>query len=160
MTGLGLLVLRLTLAVVFVMHGAHALFGLGAGPGVGPGGLTATAANFRQAGLEPGYLMAVLAAVIQLGGGLLIGFGWLTRFAAAAVLFYVVLTGWKVHLMWGFFLNWGADPTRGQGLEFAVSLGGGLACLLLAGGGDFSVDGLRATKAASRAAGGARLRRS
>jgi putative oxidoreductase len=159
-TALGLLLLRVALAIVFVAHGAHALFGLGAGPGIGPGGLTATAANFRQTGFEPGYLMAVLAAVIQLGGGLLIGAGWLTRYAAAALLIYLLTTAWKIHLMWGLFLNWSGDATRGHGLEFAVVLGGGLACLLLAGGGELSMDGRRASRAAARAAGRARLRRS
>jgi putative oxidoreductase len=156
----GLLALRLALALVFVMHGAHAMFGLGAGPGVGPGGLTATAQAFSQAGVEPGYLMAVTAAVIQLAGGLLIGAGYITRFAAAGVLGYVMLAGWKTQLMWGFFLNWGGDSTRGHGLEYSIALGGALLCLLLTGPGDLSVDGLRTSRAASRAAGRARLRRS
>jgi putative oxidoreductase len=157
---LGLLALRLALATVFVMHGAHALFGIAAGPNVGPGGLTATAAAFSKAGIEPGFLMAVTAAVIQLAGGLLIGTGYLTRFAAAAVLGYVMLAGWKTHLMWGFFLNWSPDPTRGHGLEYSIALGGGLLCLVFSGAGDLSVDGMRTSRAESRAAGRARLRRS
>jgi len=157
---LGLLVLRLTLSIVFVMHGLHAVFGIGAGPGAGPGGLTETAAAFTHAGIQPGFFMGLLASIIQLGGGLLVGVGFLTRFAAAAVLGYVMFAGWKLHLMWGFFLNWGVDPTRGHGLEYAIALGGGLLCLVLAGGGEASLDGLRADRAASRAAGRARLRRS
>jgi putative oxidoreductase len=157
---LGLLALRLALALVFVLHGAHAMFGIGAGPAVGPGGLSATGAGFSKAGLEPGFLMAVTAAVVQLAGGLLIGAGFLTRYAAAAVLVYLMLVGWKLHLMWGFFLNWGVDPTRGHGLEFTVALGGGLLCLIFAGAGDASIDGMRSTRANERAAGRARLRRS
>ncbi len=157
---LGLLALRLGLALVFVMHGAHALFGIAAGPNVGPGGLTATAAAFSKAGIEPGFLMAVTAAVIQLAGGLLIGTGYLTRFAAAAVLAYQLLAAWKTHLMWGFFLNWGPDPTRGHGVEYSVALGGALLCLVFSGAGDISIDGMRTSRAESRAAGRARLRRS
>lgn len=157
---LGLLALRLGLALVFVMHGAHAMFGIAAGPSVGPGGLTATAAAFSKAGIEPGFLMGVTAAVIQLAGGLLIGSGFLTRFAAAAVLGYVMIAAWKLHLMWGFFLNWGTDATLGHGLEYSIALGGALLCLVFTGAGDASIDGLRANRAQSRAAGRARLRRS
>ena len=159
MTALGLAAVRLTLSAVFVMHGAHMLFGFWGGPSVGPGGLTATAEQLQKAGIEPGFLMALLGGLIQFGGGLLIGAGLLTRYAAAAVLIYVLLMAWKQHLMWGFFLNWMNDATRGQGIEFSIVLAGGLVCLLLTGGGDLSLDGLRANRAESRAAGRARLRR-
>lgn len=158
MIGLGLTAIRLTLSVVFVLHGAHVLFGFWSGPAVGPGGLTETAAQLTRAGIEPGYLMALFAGVIQFAGGLLIGLGLLTRFAAAAVLGYVLLAAWKQHLMWGFFLNWVNDPTRGQGLELSIALAGGLLCLLVTGAGDFSIDGLRMSRAHARAAGRARLR--
>ena len=157
---LGLVALRLALALVFVMHGAHAMFGIAAGPNVGPGGLTATAAAFTKAGIEPGFLMGVMAAIIQLAGGLLIGAGFLTRYAAAALLAYQMLVAWKTHLMWGFFLNWGMDLTRGHGMEYVITLAGGLVCLLLGGAGAWSIDGRRATRAHERAAGRARLRRS
>lgn len=142
------------------MHGAHAMFGIAAGPAVGPGGLSATGAAFSTAGIEPGFLMGLMAAIIQLAGGLLVGAGYLTRYAAAAVLGYVMLAAWKMHMMWGFFLNWGGDPTRGHGVEYSVALGGALLCLVLAGGGDLSIDGMRMTRANERAAGRARLRRS
>jgi putative oxidoreductase len=104
--------------------------------------------------------MGLMAAIIQLAGGLLVGAGYLTRYAAAAVLGYVMLAAWKMHMMWGFFLNWGGDPTRGHGVEYSVALGGALLCLVLAGGGDLSIDGMRMTRANERAAGRARLRRS
>ena len=159
MFAIGLTVLRLTLSVVFVLHGAHILFGVWSGPGIGPGGLTASAASFAKSGIEPGWLMALLAGLIQFSGGLLVGLGFLTRYAAAAVLGYVMLAAWKQHLMWGVFLNWMNDPTRGQGFEYSLVLAGGLVCVLLTGGGDVSVDGLRASRAESRAAGRARLRR-
>ncbi len=158
MSSLGLAAVRLSLSVVFVLHGAHTLFGIWGGAGVGPGGLAETAARLTRAGIEPGFLMALLAGIIQFVGGLLVGFGFLTRHAAAALLGYVLLVAWTGQLMWGFYLNWVNDPTRGQGIEYAVVMAGGLVCLLLAGGGDFSVDGVRATRAEARAAGRARLR--
>lgn len=158
MTAIGLVILRLTLAVVFAVHGAHTLFGYFRGPGIGPGGLSNTASHFSSVGLEPGVLMAVLAGVIQLAGGLLISVGFLTRWAASALIGYLVILTWKEHAKWGFFLNWVNDPTRGHGYEYALMLIGSLAVLAFAGGGDFSIDGHRAKSAASMAAGRARLR--
>jgi putative oxidoreductase len=158
MLALGLAILRLTLSVVFVIHGANKLFGFWGGPGVGPGGLARTASHFASIGLEPGVFMAVLAGLIQFGGGLLLGIGFLTRWAAAAILGYLIIVVWKEHAQWGFFLNWQNDPTRGQGLEYSLVLIAGVLLFVLAGGGDFSIDGWRAQGRASRAAGRARLR--
>lgn len=158
MAGLGLVVLRLVLAVVFVAHGANKLFGIWGGPGVGPGGLQNTAAQYAALGLHPEFLLAVLAGIIQFVGGLLIGFGLLTRWAAAALVAYLAIGIWKEQLVWGFFLNWIATPGRGQGIEYSIILAGALACLMLSGGGEWSIDGQRAHSRARRAAGRARLR--
>jgi putative oxidoreductase len=155
----GLTVLRVVVAAVFLAHGLHTLFGLWGGPGVGPGGLAAASARLDAAGLSPGYVMAVLAGTIQLGCGALLAAGWLTRWAALALLLYVALTSWKLHLRWGFFLNWVGDAGRGHGLEHAIVLAAALVCLMLSGGGAFSLDGRRASHAASRAAGRARAMR-
>jgi putative oxidoreductase len=159
MTGLGLLVLRLALALVCVAHGAHKLFGAFAGPGIGPGGLTNTAAHFTEIGLNPGFLLAVLGGLTQFAGGWLVGVGLLTRYAAMALSLYFLIGFWKEHAMWGFFLNWTRDPTLGHGYEYLVVILGGLACLMLAGGGEWSLDGRRAASAESRAAGRARITR-
>jgi putative oxidoreductase len=158
MAGLGLVVLRIALAVVFVMHGSNKLFGMWAGPGVGPGGLQNTAAQYAALGLHPEFLLAVLAGVIQFVGGLLIGVGVLTRWASAALVLYLALGIWKEHVHWGFFLNWIGTPGRGQGVEYSIVLIGALVCLVLAGAGDWSLDGRRAHSRARQAAGRARLR--
>jgi putative oxidoreductase len=158
MSALSLAILRVTLAVVLVIHGAHMLFGVFAGAAVGAGGLSQTAAYFDGIGLAPGFLMAVLAGGIQLLGGLLVGAGWLTRWASLGVIGYLCLIVWKDHARWGFFVNWVMDPTRGHGFEFALVLIGALLCLVFGGAGEWSIDGLRAETAASRAAGRARLR--
>jgi putative oxidoreductase len=158
MTSLGLALLRLTLAVVFVAHGAHKLFGVWSGPGIGPGGLADTAKHFASIDLQPAFVLAALAGTAQLVGGLLIGVGALTRYASVAGLAYLGIGMWKAHWKWGLFLNWVNDPGRGQGIEYSLVLTGALACLLLAGPGDLSFDGRRASSRASRAAGRARLR--
>ena len=158
MVGLGLLVLRLALAVVFVAHGGNKLFGLFGGPGIGPGGLSSTAAFFGAVGLNPPFVLAVLDGVLELAGGLLLAVGFLTRWVSLALAVSMGVAIWKVHFQWGFFLNWMGAPGRGQGMEFSIVLIAALACLALAGGGDASVDGINQRSADREAAGRARLR--
>lgn len=158
MTALGLAALRLSLAAVFVAHGLHKLFGFFGGPGVGPGGLQHTADYFTSLGLEPGVPLAVLGGVTQLVAGSLVGAGFLTRWAAAALLGEVAIGIWKAHAKWGWFLNWTDEAGRSNGVEYSVVLGGALVCLLVVGGGDWSIDGWRLRRAASRAFGRARAR--
>lgn len=159
MTSAGLLVIRLTLAVVLVAHGAHDLFGVLSGPGVGPGGIADTTAFFASLGLEPARPFAIASGVLHLAGGVLIAIGWFTRAAAITIGSFLTFLVFRDSARWGFFLNWVLDPTRGHGMEFALLLVGGLAALALAGGGGWSMDGYRAHRVASRAAGRARLRR-
>jgi putative oxidoreductase len=158
MTDVGLVILRVALACVFVAHGMHKLFAFWAGPGVGPGGLTATAEYLTSLGIEAGTVMAVLAGGVQLAAGALVGVGLLTRGAAAALVIYVLIGIWKEHLRWGFFLNWVGATGRGNGIEYSLVLLGALFCLILAGAGQWSLDGRRAERAASRAMGRARTR--
>jgi putative oxidoreductase len=158
MAGLGLALLRLTVAVVLLAHGAHQLFGVLGGSGAGSGGLAATSAYFEGIGLTHPMALAVLAGVLQLVGGALIAVGFLTRWASLALIGYIGFLGWKDHLRWGFFMNWVLDPTRGHGVEYSVLIVGTLVCLTLAGAGDLSIDGRSARRAAARASGRARLR--
>jgi putative oxidoreductase len=158
MVGLGLLILRFALALIFMAHGAHILFGIWPGPGVGPGGLQFTADQYGTMGLHPEFLLAVLAGTTQLIGGLLIGLGLLTRVASGALLVYLAIGVWKEHLQWGFFLNWVHAARQGHGVEYSFLLAGVLVCLMVTGGGDWSMDGRRMNTRAARAAGRARLR--
>ena len=158
MTSLGLALLRVVLAAVFIAHGANVLFGAWSGVGVGHGGLSNTAAMLAALQLEPSFLLAVLLGGVQLVGGSLLVLGLFTRWAAAALIVPTGVALWRVNLAWGFFLNWTGAPGRGQGMEFSLVLIGALACLVLTGAGDVSLDGWRVTRAAARAAGRARLR--
>jgi putative oxidoreductase len=156
MSALGLAVLRWTIASVLLAHGAHTMFGLWSGPGIGPGGLQNAAVHYTAVGLEPGFIIAVLAGVIQLVGALLLIAGFLTRWASAAVLGLVAIQIWKEFGSWGFFLNWTNDPARGNGFEYALLMAGGLICLIFCGSGSFSIDGRRASSQAYHAAARAR----
>ena len=158
MNGLGLVVLRLALAVVFVAHGAHKLFGLWAGPAIGVGGLDMTAQLFAGRGLTPSFPLAVLVGVVEPLGGVLLVIGWFTRVAAPVMAVVTAVAMWKGQWVNGFFLNWTGVPDRGQGFEFSLILLGALLCLTFTGGGEWSLDGQREASRASRQAGRARLR--
>ena len=149
----GLTVLRVMIGATFVAHGAQKLFGVWGGFG-----LSGTAGYFESIGLSPGLPLAVVVAFIEFFGGLLLTAGALTRYAAVALV--LVMTGaiWKVHLINGFFLNWGLTPGRGHGIEYNVVLIAGLLCLTLTGPGALSIDHSRERSAAADAAGRARLR--
>jgi putative oxidoreductase len=156
--GLGLAVLRLALAAVFIAHGANKLFGAFSGPGIGPGGLSNTAAFIASMGLKPAFPLAVLLGLTELGGGLLLIIGWFTRWVSIALIISNGIAIWKVHMASGFFLNWMGVAAVGQGMEFSVVLIAALACFVLGGAGDLSIDGRNELSSARRAAGRARLR--
>jgi putative oxidoreductase len=159
MARIGVLVLRVAVAAIFIAHGLHRLFGIGGGPGIGPGGLDQTSSQFATLGLAQPFLLAVLAGLTQLAAGVLLLAGFLTRWAALALAIYCAVSIWIDHARWGFFLNWINTPGRGHGVEYMVVLLGALTFLLLAGGGEWSLDGRRAHRSARAAAGRARLRR-
>jgi len=154
----GLVALRVALAIVFVAHGTNKLFGLWAGPGVGDGGLDVTAQYFAGVGLNPAFLLAVLAGIVETVGGLLIVAGYATKVATSLLIVEMCVAMWKVHWSNGFFLNWAGAVDRGPGLEFSVVVIGGLLCLLLGGPGEWSIDGQKEAARAERRAGRARLR--
>ena len=138
-------ILRLVLATVFIAHGAQKLFAIWGG-----GGLTGTSDYFSQLGLYPAYPLAVVAGVLEFGGGLLLLLGAYTSVASGLLILEMVVAIWTVHLSHGFFLP--------NGYEFNLTLVGALACLMLTGAGALSVDARRASHAAAAAAGRARLR--
>lgn len=154
----GLLVLRVAMALVLVPHGAHWLFGAFAGDGMGPGGLTTVTAFYAATGLAPAFLFAVTAGTLQFVGGALLTLGVFTRVIAGTLIAVEVIKIWFDSARWGFFLNWTLDSTRGNGMEYSVLILGVLLSLLLAGGGDWSFDGLRSRSTEALAAGRARIR--
>ena len=70
MRNIGLLITRAILGGYLAVHGAQKLFG-----SFGGHGLEATGGGFDSLGLRPGKLMATVAGVSELGGGLLTATG-------------------------------------------------------------------------------------
>jgi putative oxidoreductase len=127
-SGAGALALRIPVGIVFAAHGAQKLFGL-----FGGYGLDGTGQFFGSIGLQPGYLMALLAGAVEFFGGLALIVGVLVRPAAAALAFAMLVAIFAVHASKGFFLDKG-------GYEYALALFAAALSLLFSGAGRFSID--------------------
>lgn len=124
----GLLIVRLVVGLIMAAHGAQKLFGWFNGPG-----LQGFAAGLERLGVRPGRPWAMIAAVVEFGGGLLVAAGLLTPIAAlflAGDLLVAILT---VHITKGF---WNSNG----GYEYPLALIGGLVGLSLIGPGPLSID--------------------
>ena len=84
-------------------------------------------------GLEPGYLMALLAGSAEFFGGLALVLGLLTRPAAAVSAVTMLVAIFSAHISNGFFLS-------NNGYEYALALFGATLALAIQGGGAFAVD--------------------
>ena len=122
------LALRLPVGIIFVAHGAQKLFAW-----FGGYGLEGTGQFMASQGLEPGFLMALLAGSAEFFGGLALILGLLVRPASAALAFTMLIAGVVVHGAGGLFLSNG-------GFEFALSLLAACVALLILGGGRLSID--------------------
>lgn len=125
----GLLLIRLALGTVMVAHGAQKLFTFGY-PGVVGG--------FSDMGLPVPGISAALIIAAELGGGILMLAGLLTRVAGAAFAFAMAVAAVQVHLANGFFM-----PT---GYEFTMMLAAAALGIALTGAGRFSIDALIARR--------------
>ena len=128
------LLARIAVGVVVFPHGAQKLLGWFGGYGFDGtmGFLTGTA------GLPSA--IALLVILVEFFGSLFLIAGFATRLAAIAVIANfagVVITS---HLSSGFFMNWYAQPNKGEGLEYFILLFGLAIISLIAGGGRASTD--------------------
>lgn len=129
--------LRLPAGVIFVAHGAQKLFGA-----FGGYGLEGTGQYMASLGLEPGYLMALLAGGSEFLGGLALLLGLLVRPAALMLAVTMVIAIVTAHLANGLFLSNG-------GYEFALALLAISIALLVQGAGHLSLDKYVAARLAS-----------
>ncbi len=122
------LALRIPVGIIFAAHGAQKLFGW-----FGGYGLEGTGQFFGSIGLNPGYLMALLAGMAEFFGGLALLLGLLVRPAAAALSLTMVVAIFSVHIDKGLFMS-------NNGYEYALSLLAVTVSLLISGAGRASFD--------------------
>ncbi|HEY7535047.1 MAG TPA: DoxX family protein [Thermodesulfobacteriota bacterium] len=125
---------RITLGIVFFAHGSQKLLGWFGGPG-----WSGTIQFFEQNMGVPPFLTSLLI-ITEFFGGIAIILGFFTRLAALGLTVAMAVAIYKVHIQWGFFLNWFNTPNVGHGIEFSLALIGLSLSLLVWGGGNLSVD--------------------
>lgn len=129
-SGWGSLFLRVPVGIIFAAHGAQKLFGW-----FGGNGLEGTGAWMESIGLTPGVVMALLAGSAEFFGGVALILGLLTRPAAAALSFAMLIAIFSVHFQNGLFLS-------NNGYEFGLALLAASVALLFSGAGKLSVDAI------------------
>ncbi len=127
---IGLLLLRLTVGLTLAAHGGQKLFGWFGGPG-----LDAIGAILSMLGFQPGRRHALLAGLVETGGGLLLALGFLTPLAAALVFSVMLVAAVSAHVKQGFFVTSG-------GYEYTLVLGVAGLTAAFTGPGALSLDAL------------------
>ena len=127
---IGLLLLRLAVGLTLAAHGAQKLFGW-----FGGYGLDGTGQFMETLGFHPGRRHALMAGLVEFGGGLLLALGFLTPLGAAFAASVMLVAIATVHLKNGFF-------AAGGGYEFNVVLAAAAVTLAFTGPGVLSIDGL------------------
>ncbi|OAS17620.1 DoxX family protein [Paenibacillus oryzisoli] len=127
---LGLLIIRLVIGLTMAAHGTQKLFGWFGG--YGPKG---TGGFFDSIGIKPGVMMAVLAGLIELGGGLLFAAGLWTEVGAALIIITMIMAIIKVHGKNGYWVT-------SNGYEYNLALLVIALGVALIGAGEYSIDAL------------------
>lgn len=128
----GLLVLRLTLAMILWPHGAQKVLGWFGGAGWNGTYLAFT----EKMGIPPFF--AKVAMVTEFVAPICMALGFFTRLAALAAIILMAVAMTK-HVKNGYFANW-SRKKAGEGVEFHLLYAGCALALLLTGPGPWSVD--------------------
>jgi putative oxidoreductase len=129
------LILRVPIGLILAAHGSQKLFGW-----FGGYGLEGTRQWMASVGLNPGFLMALLAGSAEFFGGVALILGLLTRPAAAISAVTMLVALFWVHWGKGFFLDT-------HGIEYALALLSASTALAFIGGGRYSLDALIVSEA-------------
>lgn len=124
----GLLIGRIVLVLMYIFSGISKF-----------GDLAGTAASISGKGLPVPMVLAVIAALVEVIGGLLIVLGWHTRLVSIGLLIYTVVAAYFFHDFW----NMSPGPEQANAMIHAMkNLSIAAAFLMLASGGAgrYSVD--------------------
>jgi len=129
-SALALLIARLMIGPALAAHGAQKLLGW-----FGGHGLKATAGIFGSIGFPAPLLMAALASLGEIGGGLLLALGWLNPVGPAIIVSVMLVAAVSVHARNGFF-------AMKNGYELPWMYAASAIALAFAGPGAISLDAL------------------
>lgn len=117
---------RILIALIFVLSGFGKVTGF-----------EGTVGYISSKGLPLPQLAAIGAIIIELGGGLMLVFGWKARWAAAALLVFTAFAALIFHNFWAV----PPDQAQNQMIHFMknISMMGGLLYVLVHGSGPLSL---------------------
>ena len=123
----GPLVGRVLLALIFIIAGFGKITGF-----------EGTVGYMQAYNVPMTQVLAVLAIIVELGGGLMIAVGWKARWAAAAIFIFVLIASFIFHAFWAV----PADQAQLQNIMFMKNLAimGGMLYIIAYGSGPLSVD--------------------
>jgi putative oxidoreductase len=127
---IGLLLLRLAVGLTLVANGVRMLFGQFGGQG-----LAKTGQLFEALGFRPGRSYALLAALAEIGGGVLLASGLATPLSAAIIFGVMIVAAFSAHIKQGFFITSG-------GFEYTLVLSVAALTLAFTGPGSLSLDAI------------------
>jgi putative oxidoreductase len=118
---------RVILALMFVLAGYGKITGF-----------DGTVGYIASKGLPMPQLLAVIAILIEVGGGIAVILGWKTRWAALAFIVFLIVITPIFHNFWAV----PAEQVMGQQINFLKNLSilGGMLLLLGFGPGRYSMD--------------------
>lgn len=119
--------LRATLGLILIPHGCQKLFGW-----FGGAGFARFSQIFEGIGYRPGAFWVTVVALTEVVGGLMLVFGLFTRFAALAVVIFMLNAVWFTSAKGFFWTNGGS--------EFSILLLVVALVFLVKGGGALSID--------------------
>lgn len=117
---------RILIALIFILSGISKI-----------AGFDGTVGYIASQGLPLPQLLAIGAILVEVGGGLLLVFGWRARWAALALLVFTGLAAVLFHNFWAV----PADQAQNQMIHFMknLSMMGGLLFVLVYGSGKLSL---------------------
>lgn len=123
----GPLIGRILLALIFIFAGFGKITGFGG-----------TVGYIEAYGLPMAQVAAIIAIVVELGGGIMIAVGWKARWAAAALFIFTLIASVVFHAFWAVE----ASQVQLQNIMFMKNLAimGGLLYIMVHGSGPISVD--------------------
>ena len=116
-----LLLLRVVVGLYLIGHGTQKLFGWWGGSGI-----TGFGANLGRMRFRPPRLWAVLAGLVEAGGGLLLALGLLSPLGSLGIIAAMLVATFTVHLGKGLFTTTGGPelPIINMAVSVAVAIAG------------------------------------